>query len=579
MLDDELVEIIADLRALGTDDADVEAKRAARQLPASIRTTLSAFANTRGGVLILGLDESDGFAASGIREPAKMAADLASWCSTDMEPPLRPLIRVHEFEGVSLLVAEISELESTIKPCFYRGSGMTRGSYVRVADGDRRLTSYEVQMLLAKRGQPRDDEEPVPGTSVADLDSRLVAEFLARLRQARPYAFGDLDDQAALRRAKVVAATDAGEWVLSLGGLLALGGDPQARFPQLMATFVHYPTPEGADVASGDRFIDNVVVEGPIPIMVRDALAVLHRNMSRRAVVLGAGREDTWEYPDAALREAVVNALVHRDLSGVSRGTQTQIEMYPDRLVVRNPGGLFGPVTVDELGEEGVSSARNATLMQILEDVPVPGSTRTVCENRGSGIRTMVVALRRARMSPPEFRDRIGNFSVTFPNHTLLADDVVEWINTLGEQGLNDNQCVALAKLRGGELLDNQSYRLATGVDSQVARSELRDLVSRRLVVQTGSHRCTRYQLAPVADRPANRPTETRSDRRGQIAAELGAEPLSRAELVLRTGLTAPVVSYWLRKMRSEGTVEATEKSTKSPAVRYRRVPDEGMPG
>lgn len=497
-----------------------------------------------------------------------------------MEPPLRPLIRVHQFEDASLVVAEVPELEPTWKPCFYRGAGMTQGSYVRVADGDRKLTSYEVQMLLANRGQPRDDEEPVPGTSAADLEPRLVAGFLARLRQARPYAFGELDDDAALRRAKVLVSTDTGECVLSVGGLLALGIDPQERFPQLMVTFVHYPKPEGADLDSGERFIDNVVLEGPVPVMVRDALAALYRNMSRRAVVLGVGREDTWEYPEAALREAVVNALVHRDLSGLSRGTQVQIEMYPDRLVVRNPGGLFGPVTIDELGEEGVSSARNGTLLQILEDVPVTGGTRTVCENRGSGIRTMVAALRRAGMSPPEFRDRISTFTVTFPNHALLGDDVVEWIGALGEQGLNDNQCVGLAKLRGGVLLDNQSYRAATGVDSQVARSDLRDLVSRGLVMQTGSHRWTRYQLAPSADRPPNRSAQSglRADRRHQLLAEFGAEPLSRADLARRTGMPSSTVTYWLRILRSEGLVEATEKPRKSPSVRYRRIRDQGVP-
>jgi ATP-dependent DNA helicase recG-like protein len=76
-----------------------------------------------------------------------------------------------------------------------------------------------------------------------------------------------------------------------------------------------------------------------------------------------------------AQREAVVNALVHRDLSASARGTQVQVEMYPDRLVIRNPGGLFGLVMVDNLGEEGISSARNATLIKILEGVPLPGET------------------------------------------------------------------------------------------------------------------------------------------------------------------------------------------------------------
>lgn len=309
--------------------------------------------------------------------------------------------------------------------------------------------------------------------------------------------------------------------------------------------------------------------------MVRDAMVVLRRNMSRRAIVRGAGREDAWEYPEAALREVIVNALVHRDLSPASRGTQCQIEMYPDRLVVRNPGGLFGPVTVDRLGEEGVSSARNGTLMQVLEDVPIPGGTRTVCENRGSGVRTMIAALRQARMSPPEFRDRIGTFSVTFPNHTLLGDEVVAWINSLGAVGLNDNQCFALAMLRDGGTMDNESYRRVTGVDSQVARSELRDLVARGIVAQVGSNRWTRYQLTSAPIRRASmvlRQVPQRADRREQILAELASGPMSRAELQRRTGLGATAVRRWLGIMRGEGLVKPTEEAVRSPNVRYRRV-------
>jgi ATP-dependent DNA helicase RecG len=146
--------------------------------------------------------------------------------------------------------------------------------------------------------------------------------------------------------------------------------------------------------------------------------------------------------------------------------------MYPDRLVIKNPGGLFGPVTIDSLGEEGISSARNATLIKLLEDVPLPGETRTVCENRGSGIRSMLDSLLTAGMSPPRFEDRISSFIVTFPNHTLLSEDTVRWITALGERGLSDSQCVALALLREEEVLDNRAYRTATGVDSRVATAE-----------------------------------------------------------------------------------------------------------
>jgi ATP-dependent DNA helicase RecG len=360
-----------------------------------------------------------------------------------------------------------------------------------------------------------------------------------------------------------------------LAGLLALGRYPQEHFPQLMVTFVYYPTAVGANALTGERFLDNVMIEGPIPVMVRDALAAVRRNMSRRSVVKGPGRIDTFEYPETALREAVVNALVHRDLSAPSCGSQVQIEMYPDRLVVRNPGGLFGPVTVESLGEEGVSSSRNATLLKLLEEVPVPGTQRAVCENRGSGIKIMIDALRRARMSPPRFDDRIASFSVTFPNHTLLNDDVVAWITSMGEHSLTDNQCLALALLKNGELLDNRSYRSATGVDSRIATQELGDLVARELVEQTGSRRWARYRLADdVADSGQEEvgAQRRRADRRAELLAVIGDGSSSRAELVERTGLASPTVSRWLRVMRNEGVIEPTEALTKSPNVRYRRT-------
>lgn len=259
--------------------------------------------------------------------------------------------------------------------------------------------------------------------------------------------------------------------------------------------------------------------------MVRDTLAAIGRNMSRRAVIVGAGRQDIWEYPETALREAVVNALVHRDLSGSARGTQIQVEMYPDRLVIKNPGGLFGPVTVDSLGEEGISTARNTTLIKLLEDVPLPGETRTVCENRGSGIRSMLNSLLAAGMSPPQLEDRISSFTVTFPNHTLLSEDTVRWLTGLGENGLTDSQRVALAILREQEVLDNRAYRTATGVDSRVATTELQDLVARELVTQAGTRRWAQYRLSPrLASRTSA--TTARANRRAALLTALGEETL-----------------------------------------------------
>jgi ATP-dependent DNA helicase RecG len=132
-------------------------------------------------------------------------------------------------------------------------------------------------------------------------------------------------------------------------------------------------------------------------LLVRETLHQLTRAVRRRTVVApGGGAATVYEYPIEALREAIVNAVVHRDLGPYALGTQVQVEVYPDRITVRNPGGLFGAVRVDTLGEPGLSSSRNALLLKLLEDVEIPGEGRTVCENRASGIRTMVRAMKAA---------------------------------------------------------------------------------------------------------------------------------------------------------------------------------------
>ena len=127
MTDEELRDLIGELRAAGTDHADVEAKTAETELPKRLWETVSAFANTLGGgVILLGIDERCAFQVVGISNAKKLQQDLASVCD-QMEPPIRAQIRLHRFEGKAIVVAEIPETDRSQKPCYYRGAGQTNG--------------------------------------------------------------------------------------------------------------------------------------------------------------------------------------------------------------------------------------------------------------------------------------------------------------------------------------------------------------------------------------------------------------------------------------------------------------------
>lgn len=572
MTEDELDEAVAALRQFRNDTATIEAKACSQdKLPKAVPFSLSAFSNTSGGVVILGLDESSGFSACGVADAKKIASDLASAAQNVMDPPLSPTIEHHLFEGVNIVTAEVKELPRAQKPSFYKPAGMNNGSYKRVADGDYKMSAYEVSLMVASRGQPRDDEDPVPDAKAPDLDESLVNLYLENLRRTRPNVYTRMKPAEALISTRVLVA-DGNRIVPSLAGLLAFGHHPQRFFPQLKVTFVSYPTDEGP--SSVERFLDNVTIEGNVPAMLIEATGALRRNMQRRAIVKGLGREDVFDYPDAALREVIVNALVHRDLSAASRGMPVQIEMYPNRLEIRNPGGLYGPVRIEELGESGISSSRNSTLLNILQDVPTGPEGRTICENRGSGIRVMVAALRDAYMGVPQFRDRISSFEVTFPKHSLFSEDTVAWIKALDQDGLTPNQHIALALLRQDSTIDNPAFRKAAGIDSRQATADLQDLVARELIVQNGVARWATYSLStpaqglvPVVGTGAVRLRP--ADRRNEILRALETDTLSRREIQARSGLNAKVVASWLRTLIKEGRVARTAGPAQSNATRY----------
>lgn len=566
---DDIAELVALLRASGTDLAEVEAKAGAGGVPKSLRETLSAFSNGHGGTILLGLDESSGFQPVPGFDVRRAQDAVAGMSADDLDPPVRADIAVRLVAGSPVLVVSVPELDPQHKPCFVKQRGEYQGSFIRGGDGDRRLTEYEIHLLHANRGQPRDDQETVSEATPDHLDPAMVAALLRRVRERQPRAF-EVSDEVALRRLNVVAP-EGDRLVPTLGGLLALGQYPQQFFPQLNLTFVAISGTALADVPDlGPRFLDNRSFDGPIPIIIEDTVAAVLRNMNIRSYVEGVGRRDVYDYPVEAVREAVTNALLHRDYSSYARGTQVQVEMYSDRLEVKNPGGLFGVVTEDSLGSEGISSSRNAVLAKLLQDVWLPGTDRVVCENRGSGIPTMIRVLRRAGMSLPEFRSGITSFRLTIPKHALLDGDTVAWIDSLGQAGLTAVQRLALGLLKDGRTVSNQTIR-NLGVDGRRATVELADLVSRGLAVRIGERRHARYVLGPVRSAHPAQQSADLVGRAEQILSLFNAgETLSRQELQARSGLGSATVNRILARLIDAGAIVATAPP-RSRHRRYRR--------
>ncbi|MBP2474180.1 ATP-dependent DNA helicase RecG [Crossiella equi] len=439
-----LTAVVDRLRLIGGEPSWVEAKAAAGGLPKSVLPALSSFANTNGGLLILGLDKHAGFAPVALHSPAKLRDDLVSQACDSLEPGLPIATDIVEFEGHLVVVAEVSPLPSSMRPCYIAAKGIANGSYVRVGDGDRRMTQAEIGLAFANREQPRFDMEPVPEATLADLDRSTLLRTLQRVRLTSR-SFADIDEPTALERLRILVRTDDDVLVPSLGGLLAFGEYPQQFFPQLTISVVVHPAGEPARATP--RFIDNPVIRGAIPDLVADTLAVVRRHTGNRAYISHSGRRELPEYPLEAVREAVVNAVLHRDYSPVTRGTQIQLDLHPDRLEVRSPGGLYGPVVLGDLGQEGVSSSRNGFLASLLSDVYLPGTDLLVAENRASGVPAMIRDLRRSGLTAPVFRNLPNRFEVEFQHPARSTE--IEAATSVVAQALRE-----LGTARASELIN-----------------------------------------------------------------------------------------------------------------------------
>lgn len=574
MTRDELVDLITRLQAGLAELSGVEAKRAQREMPSELSETLSSFSNTAGGgVILLGLDENAGFELTGVEDVERVTSRVAQACRDDLEPPLQPTISADSIDGAKIVVVEVPELPTAQKPCYIKNRGLVNGAFLRVAGSNRKLTQYETGIMLANRGQPRHDLEPVRDTSVADLDEVLVEGLLRRVQANRGPSLTGGDRTTLLRNLGIVASS--GE--LTLAGLLALGKYPQRIFPQLDITFAFFATPEHWPLADGTRFLDSASIDGPIPVMLDEAMKRIGRNMRRRAVIHGAGRLDLPDYPEAALREALANAVMHRDYSPTSQGTQIRVAMSPDRIEIENPGGLFGPVSREALeAGEPVSSSRNASLAKLLEDV-ITSEGRAVAENRGSGMAAMLKALREAKLSPPTLVDEISRFTVSFRSATLVDDATLQWIGSLNQAGLNDRQVAALAIARNGTSMTNSLYRAAGGCDAATATRELIDLRNRGLFVRAGAGYRASWRLAPsllaISEDRVRLPGRlTGQGRQLQIKRLLETGDKSTSELSEATGLGKQSVRNYLNTLRRDGLVEPTSDKIRSPRTRWKLV-------
>lgn len=405
MLEEELEKLAIRVTIQKAESQTIELKSAHQGCPTRLYDSLSSFSNqNEGGVILFGIDEKDDFSIKGVYDAQDLQKKVAEQCK-QMEPPVRALFTVCDIDGKKIVSAEIPGVDVDLRPVFYKGVGRIKGSYIRVGESDEQMSEYEVYSYEAFRKRIRDELRTVDDEKFSLINNERISHYLNEVKKEKDNLAKSVSDDDIL---ELMGITKGGK--PTLAGLMCFSIYPQAYYPQLCITAVALPgTEQGISGINDERFIDNKRITGSIPEMLDSAVDFVRRNSRNITIIDSNGRRiDKPEYPVKAVREAILNALVHRDYSSYTENIPVRIEMYRDRLEIINSGGLYGNISINELGQIRPDT-RNPALANILEVLHYT-------ENRYSGIPTIMNEFASNNFPMPVFSVKHGDFKVVMRN-------------------------------------------------------------------------------------------------------------------------------------------------------------------
>lgn len=423
--------------------------------PMQLASAICAFANADGGIIIIGVNDKG--EVLGLGEKSHDFERVIERVRDLCFPPIPIEAQRFSYRGKEIGVIVVS------RSSFVHST--RDGQYlIRVGSNNRPLVPTEIIHLLQSRYRIPFDEEPVRAARLEDLQLDKIRTLWRDARVTGPQEIESL-----LLSAKIAVETQ-GEVKPTLAGILVFGKDPQRYVPQSRIQVIKF-------VASGE-VMKTAEFKGTLPEQANQALNFIKTSTDVIVRVKGFKREDLPRFPLLAMREFVVNALIHRDYSYTGSGIR--ILLYPDRFEVHSPGGLPAPLDRNKLLT--YSYSRNPVIMDLMYRLGY-------AERFGIGLARTLKLVKEQGYPEPSFSSTAAWFTATcFPLPAFEPDE--QLLSQLSER-----QRLALGHVKEHGRITNRVYQGLTNVSRLTAARELKDLVDKGIFKMKGKGKGTYYTL------------------------------------------------------------------------------------
>ncbi len=471
--DEELLTTIQSAIEYDSELPKVEFKDGRGGIGSKLYKEISALSNTAGGGLIVFGVKEDRSATpkleiTGIRNVHELQEKIYQYIDHKMTAPGEYSVKTLNINGKDIVVLCISELSLENKPCYYTDTGINRGSYIRVANVSRPTTAEEVRSFLMYSPEYKFDQQPLKSASTEILDIDKAVKFFddSATRTGRTLE-GSENLQKNLLNLKLTSEFRGLVYPTYAGALLFSKGDPQniGELSRYIVRCVRY-----SDKTVSSNILDSSDIYGTLDSQVDQTISFVLRNISRSAQLVGSKRVEKYEYPEDALREAIVNAIIHRDYS--INQTYVHVAIFSDRIEISNPGTLPPGVSIENLKESQFS--RNTTIAAFMRELKY-------MEEFGRGIDLIFSRLREWGLPEPLFKNKSNMFKAI-----LLGPAFKK---------LNDRQLTIWNTLQERNSLTSRAVRdLFPEVSRASINNDLRKLVDANLITPNGSGTNTFYE-------------------------------------------------------------------------------------